>query len=265
MVTSDIWRDLQSYNLPMIAVGDHGQLPPIESEFNLMDDPQLKLEKIHRQAEGNAIIEVATLARTTGEIPFQRFSDQVLKLSREEYDSMDTFEQWIQSYRDECLVLCARNKTRIKLNQHIRQVRGIESASPQSGETLICLKNNYEAPGGPIYNGMMGTLQHIEEKYPFWYEIELDFHDEQRRYSGLITNAQFNQEKVITSLKGLHYSRIGDRFDFGYALTVHKAQGSQAKTVIVFEEFAPYMSPEEWRRWLYTAVTRASDRLLILK
>lgn len=265
MVTMDIWSDLQAYHLPIIAVGDHGQLPPIDSNFNLMDAPQLKLEKIHRQAEGNAIIEIATLARTTGEIPFKKYSNDVIKADRAEYDTMDLFEQWLTSYRNDCLVLCARNKTRVKLNQHIRQVRGFEEPTPQPGETLICLKNNYETSGGPIYNGMLGTLKRIEEQFPFWYNIELEFNDDKRLFNGVITNRQFNQEKMVTSVPNVHYSKIGDRFDFGYALTVHKAQGSQASTVIVFEEFAPYMTPEEWRRWLYTAVTRASERLLILK
>jgi exodeoxyribonuclease V len=46
MVTSDIWNDLTKYGLPMIAVGDHGQLPPIDSAFNLMDNPELRLEKM---------------------------------------------------------------------------------------------------------------------------------------------------------------------------------------------------------------------------
>jgi exodeoxyribonuclease V len=265
MVTSDIWKDLSAYNLPMIAVGDHGQLPPIESAFNLMDDPQLRLETIHRQAEGNPIIELATMARQNGEIPFKKFSDSVRKVDRRNEDSMELFEQWLTSYPKESLVLCARNKTRTALNKHIRKVRGYESEIPQVGETLICLKNNYESAGGPIYNGMLGTLTRLEEKYIHWFDVDVQFHDEHRLFTGEISQHQFGQEKVIQSVKGLHYSRIGDLFDFGYALTVHKAQGSQAKTVVVFEEYAPYMSDEEWRRWLYTAVTRASERLLILR
>ena len=55
----------------------------------------------------------------------------------------------------------------------------------------------------------------------------------------------------------------GDLFDFGYALTVHKAQGSQAKRVILFEERFSQMTDDEWRRWLYTAVTRAEEELFI--
>jgi len=56
---------------------------------------------------------------------------------------------------------------------------------------------------------------------------------------------------------------MGDLFDFGYALTVHKAQGSQAKRVILFEERFPKMTDDEWKRWLYTAVTRAEEELYI--
>ncbi len=265
MVTSDIWKDLSTYGLPMIAVGDHGQLPPIDSQFNLMDNPQLRLETIHRQAEGNPIIEVATIARQTGQIPFKNFNNHVRKVDRNIEDTTELFQQWLLPHSKDTLVLCARNKTRIALNKHIRELLGFTSETPQVGETVICLKNNYETSGGPIYNGMLGTIKRIEPKYIFWHDVDIEFHDESRLFSGNISQPQFNQEKVLEKVKGLHYTRIGDRFDFGYALTVHKAQGSQAKTVVVYEEYAPYMTDEEWRRWLYTAVTRASERLLIVK
>jgi len=265
MITSDIWKDLLAYQLPIIAIGDHGQLPPIESNFNLMESPELRLETIHRQAKGNPIIEIATLARETGQIPFQSFGSNIIKIDRRDPESTELCETWLANTQVETLVLCARNKTRIQLNTRIRQLRGYESEVPQVGETLICLKNNYEADGGPIYNGMLGTLLRLEVKYVHWYDIDLRFHDEQRVFTGEITQHQFFQEKTVDSVKGLHYTRIGDRFDFGYALTVHKAQGSQAKRVVLFEEYAPYMSDEEWKRWLYTAVTRASEELLIVR
>jgi exodeoxyribonuclease V len=265
MVTSDIWNDLLKYGLPIIAIGDHGQLPPIDSAFNLMETPELRLEKIHRQAEGNPIIEIATLARETGKIPFRSFSTDVLKVDRQTEDVSELLQQWVVPYSKDTLVLCARNKTRIQLNKHIRSLIGYEEEMPQIGETVICLKNNYESAGGPIYNGMLGKVKRIEAKYIHWYDIDIEFHDEDRLFSGEVSQHQFFQEKTIDSVKGLHYTRIGDRFDFGYALTVHKAQGSQAKSVVVFEEYAPYMTDEEWRRWLYTAVTRASDRLLIIR
>jgi exodeoxyribonuclease-5 len=265
MVTSDIWNDLCKYGLPMIAVGDHGQLPPIDSDFNLMDNPELRLETIHRQAQGNPIIELATMARQTGSIPFQSFSSEVRKVDRRDEETQTLFQRWVTPYSKDTLVLCARNKTRIQLNKQIRGLLGYTNDVPQLGETLICLKNNYESDGGPIYNGMLGTVKRLDPMYIHWYDAEIAFHDEDRIFEGQISQHQFHQEKLLDKVKGLHYTKIGDRFDFGYALTVHKAQGSQAKTVILFEEYAPYMTDEEWRRWLYTAVTRASERLLIIR
>lgn len=265
MVTSEIWKDISSYGLPMIAAGDHGQLPPIDSNFNLMDNPQLRLERIHRQAEGNPIIELATMARTNGKIPFGKYGDGVRKVSREDYDTGETFEDWVRMHSQDLLVLCARNKTRVQLNKTIRGLRGYESTTPEVGETLICLRNNYESDGGPIYNGMLGTLKRISQDSLHWYEVDIYFPDEARMFSGKISLHQFLQEKPVDKVPGVSYSRIGNRFDFGYALTVHKAQGSQARNVVVFEEYAPYMTDEEWRRWLYTAVTRASEKLLIIR
>jgi len=50
-------------------------------------------------------------------------------------------------------------------------------------------------------------------------------------------------------------------FDWGYALTVHKAQGSEADQVVLFEERFSFYDDEMWNRWLYTAVTRAKNEL----
>jgi exodeoxyribonuclease-5 len=68
----------------------------------------------------------------------------------------------------------------------------------------------------------------------------------------------------LDKVEGLNPKEIGERFDFGYALTVHKAQGSQADTVLLFEERFQKMSDDDWKRWLYTAVTRAKKRLYIV-
>jgi exodeoxyribonuclease-5 len=268
MITADIWHDLTVFGLPLVVVGDHGQLPPIQNTagtqtFNLMAQPELKLEVIHRQAEHNPILHIAQLARDEGKIPFKKFSSHVMKLSRDSEEASEIFERIAAQRDEEVLILCARNKTRILLNKQVRSLRGYESEQPQVGETVICLKNNYDAEGGAIYNGMVGTLDAIKNKDAHWYDVELRFQDTQRMFRGEISRHQFHQEKFIEKVEGLPYARIGNRFDFGYALTVHKAQGSQAKTVVLFEEFMPYADEDEHRRWLYTAVTRATDQLYI--
>jgi ATP-dependent exoDNAse (exonuclease V) alpha subunit len=51
--------------------------------------------------------------------------------------------------------------------------------------------------------------------------------------------------------------------DFGYAITCHKSQGSEWPYVIVYDEWMP---PKVWdmKRWRYTAITRAADKLMYL-
>ena len=68
MVDENIWKDLRSYGKPIIAVGDHGQLPPINGNFNLMERPILRLEQIHRQMAENPIIKLSIMARKEGKI-----------------------------------------------------------------------------------------------------------------------------------------------------------------------------------------------------
>ena len=57
--------------------------------------------------------------------------------------------------------------------------------------------------------------------------------------------------------------RRHDEFDFGYALTVHKAQGSQWNDVVVFDESRAFR--EHRARWLYTAITRAAERVMVVR
>lgn len=264
MLTKEIWEDLLSYNLPIIAVGDHGQLPPIGGNFNLMKTPQLKLEKLHRHAEGNPIIEIATLSRTTGIIPYKDFSPTVKKIARGSDIANDLCERLLSQVDRDRLVLCGTNRTRVGLNKWIRDLLGYDGLQPNFHEQVICLKNNYNSDGGAIYNGMIGEVLKIAPNGEDWYDATIHFHDQNQIYKGKISKHQFFQDKIIEEVKGLSRQLIGDRFDFGYALTVHKAQGSQAETVILFEEKSQYWDQEQWQRWLYTAVTRAVKNLYII-
>ncbi|MFA6250861.1 MAG: AAA family ATPase [Candidatus Shapirobacteria bacterium] len=261
MVDEGIWTDLKSYGIPILAVGDHGQLPPINGNFNLMKDPILKLEEIHRQARENPIIKLSIVARERGVIPAIDFGKGVRKIKRELSDSQEIIQDELKKYTTDKLILCGYNNTRVKLNKFIREALGFESQKPEKGDRVICLRNNHTAD---IFNGMLGTIAKIKSKNENWYDTEIEMDDERSPYQGLIATEQFN------NLTGLNFTNQrwkimeGDLFDFGYALTVHKAQGSQAKKVVLFEERFGRDNEEMWRRWLYTAVTRAEKELLII-
>ena len=259
MVTEDIWDDLLSFGKPILAVGDHGQLPPVEGNFNLMERPQFKLEEIYRQELDNPIIKISEIARKYGNIPVEEFSKTVKKLDKKNPETGEYLENILEQYDNDMMVLTGYNNSRIRLNKGIRQLLDFDSVEPTSGDRVICLKNNHEKE---IYNGMMGTVLDIAKNSVGdleFFDVEIEFDDEDYPYIGKISKDQFNKENSFNSLNDGF-----DLFDFGYALTVHKAQGSQSKRVIVFEERFRQMNDDMWRRWLYTAVTRAMEELYIV-
>lgn len=260
MVSSDIWQDLSSYQIPIIAVGDHGQLPPIKDQFSLMTKPDLTLETIHRQAQQNPIIHVSILARKKGHIPVRKFSDQVMKVDQADFEAQELADQLISNYDQDTLILCGYNFTRKQINQSVRQALGIFEQQPQPRDRVICLRNNHQQG---IYNGMLGTIVTINREDKDWYYAEINLDDLQKNYQGLISVKQFQSEKSLNFTQKRSEIMAGNLFDFGYALTVHKAQGSQAKKVILFEQRFKQMNDEEWKRWLYTGVTRAEEELYI--
>jgi exodeoxyribonuclease V len=264
MVDRDIWEDLLTFGLPILAVGDHGQLPPIKPGFSLMVRPDIRLETIHRQAADNPIIQLSMTARETGTVPVGNFGSGVRKLSRYDSETGSEVEMLMQSYRKELLVLCGYNQSRVRLNKQMRSYFDFDSEAPTRGDRVICLKNNWEKG---IYNGMVGQITGIsphlsglsKEKL---YAAEIEMENGLVPYSGNILQKQFGNP--VSFAAEVNRKSGYDLFDFGYALTVHKAQGSQAKHVLLFEERNKHMSDDDWRRWIYTGITRAEEELTIV-
>ncbi|GAC1371332.1 MAG: ATP-dependent RecD-like DNA helicase [Candidatus Saccharimonadales bacterium] len=265
MIDETIWQDMLSFGIPILAVGDHGQLPPVGSSFNLMDKPQLRLERIFRQEEGSAIIEMATLARESGVLPVKEFGAGVRKLDRSLPETGVMVQELLSNWKTDLLILCGYNNTRIKLNQAIREMRDMESSLPQSGDQVVCLRNNRAKH---IFNGMIGRIGRVVpaegENGHLWYEAEIVLDGEDYTYTGYILREQFGAQTTVKDVPLAPDGERGDLWDFGYALTVHKAQGSQSQSVLIFEEKFAKSSEEDWRRWLYTAVTRAQLELTVV-
>ncbi len=260
MIDEYIWKDLLSYKRPILAVGDHGQLPPIGEKFNLMESPDIVLRQIHRQLQGNPIIEVGKLARETGSIPIKNYSEKVRKLDKTAWETQEFITELLEGYDDDTIILCGYNRTRVQINQQIRQMLGYRMPQPEVGDRVICLRNNH-AKG--IFNGMLGKIEHIEVQDDDWYFAKIEMEDG-FTFEGHILREQFNSTQPINFTSRRRKSLKGDLFDFGYAMTVHKAQGSQAKRVILFEERFSRMDDEQWKKWLYTGVTRAEQELYIV-
>lgn len=252
MINEKIWSDLTKWGVPVLAVGDHGQLPPIKSEFNLMAKPEIALERILRQAAGSPIIQMATIARKHGVIPYRDFGSGCLKIKRRELGDFEMDPD------EGDLIIVGYNRTRNELNDSFRDQLG-RKGHPKKGDIVICLRNSYEHG---IFNGMRGRVVEYEPPMQFrgtteestFADIEMigeDFH-----FTGAVSTEQWGQPKTLNGV-GRHLNL----FDYGYAMTCHKSQGSQARRVMVIEERLPQT---DHRRWLYTAVTRAIEELIVV-
>jgi exodeoxyribonuclease V len=268
MVGGEMLRDLQAYGVPILAVGDHGQLPPVMDSGELMKNPELRLEKIHRQALDSPIIQLAHHVRTTGRLHGAELKGDAIEFRpRNEATFVIKNALSIAASPLDVGVLCWTNRSRVMLNAATRKSLGI-SGPPRKGEPLICLKNK-----SPVFNGMRGLLTEDSIETGWILNGTLEFPDEGLPPSAYQMCApQFCRETVFKSVEEMRDRGIvtqsinggGAFFDFGYAMTVHKAQGSGFQHAIVYVDRPVKSESDDWRRWAYTAITRASERLTVI-
>ena len=241
MLDKRIVRDLRA-RVPFVCfVGDHGQLEPVGEDSGLMQRPDFRLETIHRQVAGSPIIRFAYRVRE-GKAPMT--TDP--QLSR-------VVTRAGQLPLDYDVILCAYNKTRVKLNAWVRRRKGFTGRWPQVGEQVICLRNSRE---WRVFNGMTGVVAGVNERRRLL-SVETD---DGRRNAIPFEPRQFGEAETLQD-KALLRKGAPTLWDWAYAITVHKFQGSEAATVAVYDE-APTTDLWSVHRWRYTAATRASERLL---
>jgi len=280
MVDDTMLTDLQSYNVPILAVGDHGQLPPVRGQGSVMKSPHLRLEKIHRQAEGNPIIALSKIVRETGYLPDSDAGDVVRFRGLREIEQIisERYSNASPARLLEMGLVCYTNRRRVGLNGVVRRVRGTAEQPPMTGEHVVCLRN-MRSQGGrpPVANGMRGVLvtdakyvnDSNEEQILAGVELPED-EIEACQYKMLV--AQFGREKTFTAPEELaqetsfrSFNLAGCLFDFGWAMTCHKMQGSQVDDLVVCAERPGPVDNDSWKKWLYTAVTRAVSKLTVLR
>jgi len=274
MVNREVYEDLL-YSLPkrvrILFVGDHGQLEAIEDnvevskimgKFELMRYPDFTLVEIQRQAKDSAILKLAYQARKGLDIDYGNYGPGVdkIRLSDElDFDADDPNIVGI-TYFANADHTNPQHRGRLSvtdLNQIWRANLGIEGTQPNLGERLVC--REYIRRLG-IPKGTMGIVESIQIKDAESYRVEM-FLDDEREYEALISREQLGQNKAIWGRQHL------DKWDFGYGLTCHTAQGSEFESVVVFEPpkgFANWLGRQSYSRWLYTAITRAKRNLLLV-
>jgi len=273
MVSLEIWKDLVRMGKSIIAVGDHGQLPPVSDDgFNLMLEPDFILTEIQRQALDSPIVWLSKFVRENGYVPFnQMFSKDVFKISWNDQRCKNTWNNI--DFNENTVALCAFNQTRCGLNDEIRKRLKHTNLQPYPGEKIICLKNNHTTK---IMNGQIGTVMWVmpETKNAFLVTVDVDgeiyecfVHNlcfGQVTYTMYNTRKDSDVRKLIDYASAKGYRGGVDYFDYGYVTSVHKAQGGEWDRVILFEQRTKHWDDEYYARWLYTGITRAKEKLFII-
>lgn len=251
MVDEAMGRDLLSFGKPILVLGDPAQLPPVKGEgFFTARDPDVMLTEIHRQAEGNPIIQLATLARQGARIELGTYGDSHV-VTRAEFQHGHDITAADQ-------VLVGRKATRGAYNARLREIAGKESAFPVPGDRLICRKNDRDMQ---IFNGQMFEVTDLfDATYEHPNMIGMDVKSDEGDDRRVMVRRELFTNEAVPNWQEL---RGTQQFEYGYALTVHMAQGSQWNRVVVRDE--AFGSEDDQRRWRYTAITRAAKAITIVR
>lgn len=239
MVSKEIYDDLCSFGLPIIFVGDHGQLEPVNCKFNLMANPMYTLEKVHRNAG-----EIAHFAEhlRNGKRPEQfkgKEKVQVVSKSAIEDRHLAQVDQ----------VICGFNKSRVQLNERVRKEKKINYTFVTKGEKVICLRNSRPER---LFNGMQGVVTRIRPNDRFDFQSGDD----------VFIKIKYDVEAFGREKHEFKIRQEANPFDYAYAITAHKSQGDEFGSVIAFEE-----KSDQWDhvRWCYTVASRAKTSLIWAK
>lgn len=282
MLPKGMWDRLLSHGVYIIACGDPAQLPPInpEDDNHALDKPHIFLDEIMRQAQDSEIIRLSMWVREGKDIKdFNCSNEQVKILSKNELVS------GVYKWADQ--ILCATNATRNNINTIMRKYKGFGFA-PEIGDKIVSLSNHWDISStngnNVLTNGSIGiitdfniiseyfprfitpepvdymyTSMKIEDEDDYFYNLPID-------YNTLLKNQKTLNIKQNMQIKRSKQIFLDPPYDFAYAyaLTVHKFQGSEAPRILLIEENFPF-AKEEHMRWLYTGITRASSRLVVVK
>lgn len=245
MVDEQMGRDLLSHGIPILVLGDPAQLPPVSGAgYFTSAKPDVLLTDVHRQGEDSGIIKLATLARSGNRLPEGVHDEsRVIGLRDLRTVQQSSFDQ----------ILVGTNKARAAINAKVRADLGFGGALPSVGEKVICLRNDHKLR---VMNGETGIVLRTDHAWTAdLTELEIDF--DGNVVTTFAPTAPFLDPTVkVPFLSGQLL------LDFGYAITVHKSQGSQWDHVLLHDESRVFR--DDRHRWLYTGVTRAAKSITIV-
>lgn len=278
MAPRNLMELLFKHDVFIIALGDPFQLPPVDKDQDngLLNNPDIFLDEIMRQSLDSEIIQLSMKIRNHESIDYFKGRDIIVMPKT---DLNTGVLQWADQ------ILVGTNATRVTINNQMRDLLG-RGNKPENGDKVICLRNywdNFATNDDPLVNGTIGYIDNVYESFnriPPWVGggpikvLYADFISDSNADFGTL---QMDEKQILTGERCLDYRAIYKlksnrrtqhlvpmEFTYGYAITGHKSQGSEWDKVLVLEERFPF-EKEEHARWLYTCVTRASEKLVLVR
>lgn len=263
MVPEQNALDLLSFGIPVIALGDNNQLPPVFGKSFFLKEPDVALWEIMRQKENDPIVLLAQKV-LNGE-PLRPCIMGKSSIIEKKYL---TKRQLVEND----VIITGSNKLRASINRLFREeILAIDNPEyPNFNEKIICRKNNWGKrikENGSIYltNGLSGFVEGINKSSFNGASIRLDFRPDFARRT-------FNDVKIslpyINTDPGQNKEMFvpidTNSFEYAYAITAQLSQGSQYPKVMVLQEDHLKRNQEYFRRLMYTAITRAMDSVQII-
>ncbi|WP_167792491.1 ATP-dependent DNA helicase [Candidatus Macondimonas diazotrophica] len=262
MLNEEMAADILSFGVPVYATGDPGQLPPVEGDqWFREDNADFFLTEIHRQAADNPILKLAHDARN-GVMPKMGDYGQGVRVMERRKDDVT------YNLDKDATIIVGTNAKRYAITRKLRGLMGLEPMEgPFEGEPLMITRNSRKTPG--LVNGMevISAIDHgaMHEGHP---EFMLALIVDGKAKNVVCVQSIFEQHwlgkgKYTCGKNDLYRAlRENEYVDFGHAITAHKSQGSQYEEVVIHDESSVF--GDERFRWMYTSLTRATDRLTVI-
>ena len=269
--------DLRTIFPTLVLFGDPAQLAPVgqsgEMVFDRLGDTRrLVLSRIHRQAEGNPILDLAH-ALADPDLGFEQFERMVEQAAARD-ERVEMAQRVDSDLMSRSPVLVWRNATRIRLITAFRAAHGAPEFELIPGEPLICdgielplkhRKKRIDLEARGLIKGAQVIYLGTGNRDGFAKLHVVGAEEPQVSAASIIKIEKPDEDEPFIP----HAAKMGAAFLHGAAVTIHKAQGSQWETVQVF---APDLWAASqagrmeaglplWKRLAYVAITRAEKQL----
>lgn len=282
MLSGEQVEDVRKFGVPVLLVGDRRQLPPIKDPMNSWTlKPDWELTEIHRQGADSGILQAAhdvcengRMSKVAYGVPPKYDTVRLKRLDPRAGALLNRFTPAVDG-----AIITYTNRMRAWFNNVYHQ-KLVGEGPVDVGDRVVALGGRpYEAArvriedGVPratgefimVHNSMMGTVLKAGHRgVVSELTVQLDDHhlakpnDPVVILTGAVPTAQFGAERELP-LNSPQRPKGSHCWDYAYALTAHKAQGSEFPKVIIVDE-----RPREYAQWMYTAITRAQEAAVVI-